>query len=246
MKTLAVLALATFGMFAQTLSDKTAKKLSDTQVASTWSRMPTTMHRTASVNLVQAQATIEVSTSGQSVTATFNSLVPLPDSTIAFRMTLPSGLVVPMEGYEVSWDGGTVSATLWNGEFPGVWPSGQTLLEAIIISRGSASYVSAYVSVKSCCALMGPLERADISADGNTIDVTGSFQEGTIATINGQQVPVSIVFSPTTGLPQGKIDVSNVYEGQKTLTFCSGGQCSSRVIYITRQTTPTPPSPNQR
>jgi hypothetical protein len=235
--------------FGQVLSDKTAQRLNVGRVADAWSQVQVVRHELAtapriSVNIIQAQATIEVTTSGQGVLAVFSSLVPLPNGFVSFRMTLPGGTVVPMEGYQISSEGGLVGATLWNGSFPGPWVSGPTLLEAFVESSTTGpSYTSAYVSVNSCCSLTGPLERADVSADGNTITINGLYlRSDTLATVNGQQLPVEMSFSPTTGAYQGKIDVRDIYEGQKTLTVCSGGNCSSRVLYIPRRGTTTTPS----
>jgi hypothetical protein len=97
------------------------------------------------------------------------------------------------------------------------------------------------VAVNECCSLTGPLDRADVSVDGTTIDITGYFQGTTLATINGQLVPMAVGFSTTTGASLGRIDIRDFYEGQKNLTVCSGGVCSTRVIYITRRGMVTPP-----
>jgi hypothetical protein len=229
--------MVTSATFGQNLDLDKMEKLTPSQSAEMWSRLGKDVNRSA-VNVAQAQATIEVTTSKQGVVALFSSLVPLPiGSFVSFRITLPGGTVLPMQGYRINSDGFLVGATLWDGSFPGPWIPGENIFEAMMESPGLApTYVSASIPVRSCCSLSGPVQRADLSPDGSTINIVGdSFNEGAVvATVNGSQRPIAISFSPTTGQAIGTIDVRNVIEGEKTLTVCAGGRCSTRVIYITR------------
>jgi hypothetical protein len=210
-----------------------ARKLSEAQMNDLWAKMPAG-HK-ASISVEQALATIEVTTAGENTLAVFQMLQPVPEgSFIAYRMTLPNGTIVPLSGYMVP--GGQWASYLWNGSFSGVWPSGWTLFEVIILNSkdGNVSYVSAYVPVFSCCVVPGPLQRVDVSQDGNTVEFTGPLGSDTIATLNGMQLMVSLGYSVTTGLGTGRISTGNFGDGQMHLTVCSGGTCSTREIYVTR------------
>jgi len=257
---LAFLLFATF-CFGQTvrtvLSEKTATKLDEIQVANMWARVGQAHQpilatvgtriapiraNNASLQVEQAQAVIDVTVSGENITATFQSLVSLPaGSAVAFRATLPNGSVLNMDGFSIGVDQNWApSAEMWNGPFPAIWPSGWTLFEAVIISgNGGVSYTSAYAPVRACCAMYGPLTRADVGADGMTINIAGQFQGMTVATLNGNPVPISFTAGqPSTGstamtYTAGTISATSLWEGQFTLTVCSNGLCSSRVVYIT-------------
>lgn len=231
----------------QTLSSKTAQVLTASESAQVWDRIGSHINHEPVMSrgkraaysvfpgFTQANATIEVTTSGQNVRASFTTLTSVPENSfILFRMTLANGTMVQLEGFSV-FSEGTWGSELWNGPFPNIWPAGPTRFEVIIISSnsGELTYVSALALVHTCCLLTGPLTSADVSADGTAVNIAGFFQGFITATINGRPVPMSSMgFSPTTGEALNRIDISQAGIVQGTLAVCSGGECSSREIYV--------------
>jgi hypothetical protein len=230
-----------------------AQKVETSQTAASWSQVGRVVHfgvnrakispkdLSVSIQASQAPATIEVTylNNGQNVYANFVSAIPIPGATVAFRATLPNGDIVNLDSYKVQSEAidYTIGAELWNGPFPGVWPSGWTLFEAIAIIPGKGvTYVSSYVAVRACCASTGPIQRVDLSQDGNTIGISGGFIKGqTVAKLDWDAVDLKFSSSSLV-----TADVSKQFEGEHRLTVCSVGSCSTRLIYVSRP--PTPPS----
>jgi hypothetical protein len=198
------------------------------------------------ISVGQAPAVMEVLGSpNQSgpVAVYFSSIRPLvSDTVLAMQMTMPDGTQVPLQTYKIypdpngSSSGYNINTQLWNGPFPWAWPSGDTIFTAFVVPpSGSITYVSTVISVNSCCGVFGPLDRADVSDDGTVVKIQGFFGGDTFATIN--ETPVEITF-PATNAPvnyntTGAISLANFGQGQMTLTVCSGGECSTRIIYAT-------------
>lgn len=190
--------------------------------------------RPENLGVEQANAVIEVTRSGEHVSAIFKSLDIVPEgSYISSRYVMPNGKGVLLEGYVVGGDW-QISSELWNGQFPGAWPMGYMLFETIIVSSqdGSFSYTSAYVPVRVCCSLTGPLQRAEVLPDGS-INVYGSLYGRVVATVDGQPHQVDLSYDTNTGASLvGHIAVPNFGAREMLLTLCSQGVCSTRHLYL--------------
>lgn len=220
------------------LDESIATRLSAEETTDLWSRLDNHRKETSTGPAIgQANATVQV-TSLPYQTAwlvNFQSTINIEQgSIISFRMVFPNGMLVPLSGFQMT---GTyqVGAYLWNGSFPGVWPSGLTKFEVIIVTpTGNLSYVSGEVAFGLCCQLSGPVTGAmTVSPDGITIQATGFFSGLTIATINGMEVPIVVSSSPTTGAWLATISNPFAFlQGQMIVTICSNGECSTRIVYI--------------
>lgn len=230
------------------LNESGAQKLDESQISSLWSQVgnshkvgvfsASTRMATPSAGpmIQQGEATIEVTSSGNSVSSVYRSITPiLPGTIMAFRMTMPSGAVMNLDGYTAPLgESYRVYAELWNGPFPSMWPSGWTLFEAISMApNGNISYVSSFVAVRACCLLTGPVQRVDVSQDGSYIDITGNFLGMTTVTLDGGSVPVAYKAGPN-GYSGGRIITQDFSQSEHLLTVCSGGNCSTRLVYITK------------
>lgn len=260
MKYLVFLTFATSLAFGQevqtqTLSDKNAVRLDSNQTATIWSQVPVVIPETmqektnkarsatSSSGLLpgvapqQAPIVIEVVSLGETVRVTWRCIGGTTvGTTFTFRIVPPNGIPITMDSWQTSvyQVGYEFSGKLWSGEFPDQWQSGWTKFEVVMIPAGGPIlYTSATVPVRACCKLDGPLERVDVSTDGTVINLKGIFVGRTYATLAGQSI--RITFSPE-GLPwyqSGKIYYT--YGNQEVvLTVCSAGECSTRVVYITR------------
>jgi hypothetical protein len=191
----------------------------------------------ATVQLAQAPGVLEVTDSASSVFVVFRSVSPLPGSTLNFRATLPNGSVVNFDGYTVpqDWKGFNVYGEIWNGAFPGVWPSGWTLFEVLVSTPGKGvSYVSAEVPVRACCRNVGPIE--EFTFRGQVLSVIGDFQsqetlQEAPATVNGILVGVHFV---TKGYITSIGNIVNLNVGQNLFTLCVKGSCATRIFYTSR------------
>lgn len=208
-------------------------------VAEAWSRVDSfnlakkRKVATPEFGVEQANAVIEVTRSGQHVSTIFRSLDIVPaGSYVSSRYVLPNGVGTLLEGYTVQEDW-QVSFELWNGQFPGVWQNGYTLFETIIVNSrdGSFTYTSAYVPVRVCCGLTGPLQKAEVLPDGS-INVSGNLYGRVVATVDNQPYPVALSYDANTGIPVGHISVPNYGAREMLLTLCSEGVCSTRHLYL--------------
>ncbi len=260
LKTVLVAVLFVTMAFGQVVStpkavaiDKVATRLDAAQAKSTWERVAPELRqmREARANnspgnffLNQAPGVMEVigsSNSDNPIAVRFQSFGSLePNSTVAFQMFLPDGTQVPMSAWKIGMNpdgsGWSVYEELWNGKFPNAWQGGETIFGVVVISpSGRVSYTSATVEVFACCILSGPLTRADVSADGLSVTITGFFPLNTYATVSG--TPVTVNFSrviPIVVPTSGTIDLSQFGQGQQlSLTVCSQGSCSTRQLYLT-------------
>ena len=102
------------------------------------------------------------------------------------------------------------------------------------IATNSWSLVSASAQVHSFDPSIDILTRVDLSKDGKFLEFNGSFDGGAIVTLNGVRVPLGISYSATTGLPMGQVSTENIGRGPMNLVLCSGGQCSTRGVYINK------------
>lgn len=181
------------------------------------------------------QGIIESVATWNNTTVTFRSLSVLQTgSFLVFRMILPNGMIIPMRGFAISGEG-YWSAQIWDGRFPGVWPSGWTMFEALIISpSGEVSSSVAQIPVNIVLRTAGPLEQATPSQDGKTIKLRGSFYENTVVTIDGTVFSMKFLgFDYKTGVGMGEISLEGFYlDGQKMLTINCMGMCSTQMVYI--------------
>jgi len=196
----------------------------------------------ATLTLPQAPAVIETTSVGSVISATFMTTRPLDEGTfVIFRMTLPNGLVIPLQGFSVQTGGYNWYSEFWNGAYPNLFPSGLVMFETIFFnpSNGEMSYVSAQIPVRMSGpgTITGPVDKMSVSNDGMFVDIEGSFEGVSYASMDGQFLPVATMgFSPTTGRSIGKIYLPNDWQvGQKLLTFTSVGVSISRWIYIVKK-----------
>ena len=254
-----VMAILVLGFFMATASaQQKVQELTSSQVEVAWAQFGGGNSISNSivvdgynVDFPQSPATIEVIPYGLTdqggVRVTFRSQELSRGTTVVYRFSLSNGTVVNLGG-GLLLDGGVVHEELWNGLFPNLWSSGQTMFEALVIGpSGNISYVSGSSEGRACCLLSGPLERADVTPDGMLIYVTGSFSTRTYAYVNGLSVEVRLdaatptgPFSPTTGqriITTSTISTERIGSGRMVLTVCSDFtkvRCSSRWIYVSR------------
>lgn len=178
----------------------------------------------------QAPGVVEVTNSGQTFNVTFQSVKSLvPGMIVSTQIIMPGGLVIPLNTYQITTPR-LFGVSMWNGPFPEAWPAGWTTFRVVISQAGSITeLVAASVPVRACCRPTGPVDRVDLSADGETLVVIGMFPPGDVrATLNG--INVDLFFQV---FGRGTIPTKG-FEGQSVLTVCAGGYCSSRVVYISR------------
>lgn len=181
--------------------------------------------------LPAAPAVIEVlptGTYGQSFSVIFRSVGSLPKgTTCAFRIKSSYG------GSQIILQSFTLGESyqawhqMWDGPFPWSW-SGWAVFEVVIIPpTGSISKVKADVPVFCPSATTGPLQNAEISNDGKLLKLEGYFSDQIYVSVNDVDLK-------KIGGSQGEVyfDLSSISEGKKNLTVCSGGECSTRIIYI--------------
>jgi len=164
-----------------------------------------------------------------------------PNTLLAFQIILPDGTEITLDAFVTSSNpdgsGWKIYAEMWNGQLAAMWPSGVTTFRVVVIPpSGKLQVTSGTVVNRACCynGFEGPLQRADVSPDGSTVLLEGVFSGNTYALLNGEPVNISFPSKGNEGEGrQGKILTGEV-NGQVTLTICSSGSCSSRVIYITR------------
>lgn len=247
------------------------EKLSPEESASAWSLIATqapvhsaskTMAKTANgnsviVSLEQALVVVavNVTTTGSSlphVVVSVQSIKELEqDTLVLLQMTTENGQI-PMQSYKMgrSFDGrGTnIFIELWNGQFSTGWQSGVTKFGAFIIAPGGKiTYSSGSVPVNFCCFTDGPIGRADLSADGKSVILQGSFSGATYASINGTPVDIDFGPQPVGALfpaqAIGKISLSKFAYGSVSLSVCSQGSCSTRILYVNGNNVTVSPVP---
>ncbi len=228
-------------MFGQMLGEHVGKRVPQTQVAADWlqidqMRIAKLANSQVTVQVMQAAATIEVTGNDENTRVVFQSIGRVTNGAIiSFRAILPDGSIVPMDSWQVfcEGDGCAPNMELWNGKFPDAWQSGQTTFDALIVDSGKLLYVSAAVDVRSCCAISGPIDRADVDANGTVINLTGQFTDKTYATIYGN--PVDVDFSGAQKVnghyTSAKISLRNFGSGKLPLTVSSDGVSATRIVY---------------
>ena len=223
-----------------------AQRLSPEETQSLWSRVPVTntggggMSAKATIFLEQADAVIEVSGTQDRPLVEFRTLIPVPGTTVSFRMLIPGNVAstslgsfrIPL-GLGLGWGDYSVVFKFWDGA-TGNWPPGYVLFEAVLQDiSGRVSYVSVHVPFGGCCGVAGPLRNISVSPDGNTINFVAVLQGTTIATLNGSTFSYGYG-TYADGHSEGSINVSEWSNGSYLLTMCNSGECSTRVVYITR------------
>lgn len=201
-----------------------------------------TTTRSASISASQADGVVEVVTSNDFVRASFVTTRPLVSgTTIAFQMRTPLGDIVSLSAWRVETFGQnteySIYQNIWAGSFPDIYPSGDTVFEVLLVSPvGRVTAASGTASIRSCCSPT-LLDRADVTADGTAVNITGQFSGLVVAMVSG--VPVDVVFPATPSPKPTQIATVSLLKfggyGQHTLTICSEGNCTSRVIYISPQ-----------
>lgn len=181
--------------------------------------------------LPAAPAVIEVlptGTYGQSFSVVFRSIGDLPQgTTCAFRIKSSyGGSQIVLQSFTL---GQAYQAwhEMWNGPFPWSWP-GWAVFEVVIIPpSGPISRVKAEAPVFYPSAMTGPLQNTEISQDGKILKLNGNFSDQLFVSVNDVDLKKiggnqSVIY----------FDLSSIEEGKKNLTVCSGGECSTRIIYI--------------
>jgi len=176
----------------------------------------------------------------------------LAGSVFIFSVALPNRAETVMQSIEITRDLGdsTMGVQLWDGNFPGIWPSGITSFRVYYVGGKGMSVLEVGVPVYTNFPYAGPIQLGAAYQDGNYVVLKGNFPENgpiEIAVSWHRVVDQAIVFRSATEI---RIDrtldkqiLANFSDGLYTTTVKVGSGCDSAPLKYQQYPTPTPPPP---